>query len=230
MLQNLSSNQKFLFGALVLITLISISIVIYIGVTRKDCLSLSPRLVDFVSTDPGNSWPWKTSTYYTYSYVDKKTSKEGSQSEPSTAVRSDTETNPTIKVVVNDLYNIKIYRSITDTKPSSFSLLTTSTVNTNGQFTDTNNPSPKPTPPVGPPTPSTAPVLTVWSGDQPGPGPSSGCPSGAHYCNGLCEKGVSECSPGVGMCLIGQPKGGCNSSAFWEDQDHGCTSYCMTPN
>ena len=84
--------------------------------------------------------PWKIPTWYKYSYVDPNTQKEGDVSASNEdGIKSDSDTNPIIQVTINSNYNIVVYRAV-GSKDSTFSKLNVS-VDSNGTFTDTQNPS-----------------------------------------------------------------------------------------
>ena len=97
--------------------------------------------------------PWKTPTFYKYSYYDDK--QEGPLSDASDAVSSNIDTNPEFFVTLLSPYNIRIYRAIKD----DYSQLEVQ-VDADGRFTDTANPY---TPPAVPPQPALAPVFKRWT-------------------------------------------------------------------
>ena len=85
-----------------------------------------------------NGAPWKTPTFYKYSYCDKN-NVEGLPSDPSDEIKSNTDTNPEFSVILNPPYSIRIYRAVG--AQSNYSLLKV-TVDVFGTFTDKDNPSP----------------------------------------------------------------------------------------
>ena len=162
MFENLTSQQKIMFILLGIVALICLVLVLYFALSKKSCPDANkcapPSLVKFRNTVSGTDIPWMTQTWYKYSYVDSK-GNEGEQSDVSTdKIQSPNETDPIIQVIINSPYKIKIYRSVDN---NNFKELTEVVVDTNGLFTDTNNPY---TPPVIPPKPSSRPSLSSWGG------------------------------------------------------------------
>jgi hypothetical protein len=102
---------------------------------------------------PAND-PWKTSTYYTYSYYDEKSKTEGPQSSSSLKVQNNQNVVPMIYCSYNSMYTIKVYRSLTG-EDNSFNQLAVTYFDLPGAFTDTQNPTP--------PIPTTAPSFHGWS-------------------------------------------------------------------
>lgn len=232
MFENLNQNQKILIVVLAIIALTCFILTLYFALRKPNCppggdSCKPPALVRFSNPGSKDSWPWTKATWYTYTYLDSKSGKEGAQSSQSGMVSSQTDTNPIIKVVNNPLYNINVYRAIDKGGgiPGPFSLLSGVTIGSDGTFTDTQNPAPQPTPPDTPPTPTSSPILTGWGGGGGGncPDPQKFPHCTATGCDGnQCEKGK-----GIALCTGGTAKGGCALPSVWENPSHGCTSYCM---
>lgn len=111
----------------------------------------NPKLVRFSQdADPPESHAWTMGTSYKYSYVDKNDpTRVGVQSSTSAVIKDDLQTFPIMKVSVNPDYNIKVYRG-TDGPRGEYTELDVK-VDSDGTFTDYNNPAPVPPPsPVDP--------------------------------------------------------------------------------
>ena len=160
MFKNLTSQQKIMFVLLGIVALICLVLVLYFALSKKSCPNppnpnkcTPPSLVKFAisKANPPSSIPWITPTYYRYSYYFTDPTKDGLRSDYSLPVVAPTgkETNPIIEVILLTGYNINVYRALDDGTgkgiPGTFSLLNV-TVNSTGQFTDTNNPSPSKAP------------------------------------------------------------------------------------
>lgn len=99
--------------------------------------------------------PWKTPTFYKYSYFDGI--QEGPLSESSGEIKNGSLSNPELSVTLLQSYSIKIYRAI-DTQ-DVYSPLDVQ-VDAKGKFIDTFNPYTPPPPPQKPPK---APDFIDWS-------------------------------------------------------------------
>ena len=219
MFENLTSQQKIMFILLGIVALICLVLVLYFALSKKSCPDANkcapPSLVKFRNTVSGTDIPWMTQTWYKYSYVDSK-GNEGEQSDVSTdKIQSPNETDPIIQVIINSPYKIKIYRSVDN---NNFKELTEVVVDTNGLFTDTNNPY---TPPVIPPKPLVPPSLSSWGG---GGGGGLQCPASSTKCTEPCTNSGGCGSDNPWQCTSGGAKGGC-AKTNWETVPD-CTAYC----
>ena len=234
MFENLHQNQKIAIAILVIISLTFFILTLYFALRKTNCPpggdSCKPAaFVRFSKVSSGdNTSPWTKATWYKYSYLDKSSGNEGNQSPQSEMVLAKTtETNPIIQVTLNTSYNIKVYRAIDngDLSPGDFTELKGISIETDGTFTDTDNPAPPP--PVIPPTPKDPPKNTGWGG---GTGGGGGCGDSKTYphcsANG-CTGNQCQKENGLALCTEGAPKGGCALPSAWETPNSGCTSYCM---
>jgi len=225
-----NEKEKYLYVGFFVLFLVLIGLIIYFAIkankkcTGEDTPETSPPTLKGFNVQ-STSWPWTTATWYKYSYVDKQTSKEGNQSAESSSVKSTTGTNPIIKLDDRYLntYNVKVYRSTT-TVDGTYSQIQV-TINSDGTFVDTDNPSPSP--PEKPPTPSSPPSLSGWQGGGVEPeGP--GCPSGSTKCSSsyCTSEQIGKCTNSDSPWSCYDGSGGCATNANTLEKATGCLQYC----
>jgi hypothetical protein len=123
----------------------------------------------------------------------------------------------------SDGYIIKVYRAV-NSPDNDFELLDV-TIDDKGEFTDTQNPY---QPPVLPPQPNSAPILSDW--ENKGDSPSTKCQE-SPKCTGQCTTNA-PCQANTWKCTEGREdvKNGCTKDLTinpWKT-DSNCTSYCYT--
>jgi hypothetical protein len=235
MFENLHQNQKIAIAILVIISLTFFILTLYFALRKTNCPpggdSCKPAaFVRFSNIGSKDSWPWTKATWYKYSYADPPNYKEGTQSDKSSMVSSPTDTNPIIKVIINSLYSINVYRAIDDGtgNPGPFTLLGGAIIGSDGTFTDTQNPAPQPPPPPPdtPPTPNKSPTFISW-GSGGGGGNCGDTTTFPHCTANGCDGNQCQKGKGNALCTVGNAMGGCALPSDWEKPASGCTLYCM---
>jgi len=120
--------------------------------TFTDTANPSPPKPLTPTYDPLNRWsdtdhsnPWFYTTFYKYSYSDTTYNVEGNKSEQLQCYKDvDKYKDPIINFTKKLNYTINIYRSIgkVDDTQDDFVKITNTVIDANGNFTDTDNPSP----------------------------------------------------------------------------------------
>lgn len=223
MFENLTSQQKIMFVLISILALICLFFALYFGLSKKSCpqnkSKQAPSLVKFaIRADPPSSRAWKTPTYYKYSYTNSD-EIEGDLSDSSEKVSSETESNPIMQVEVKDQYTIKVYRAVNTSSASDFKPLDV-VVDTEGKFTDTDNPYQPPTPP----TPNSVPKLIDWKN---GGGGGLKCPEKPTKCTGQCDT-IAPCPVNNWKCTDGVSNDGCSIDPNKWENTTDCKQYCYT--